>query len=715
MRRTLKSTINTLAKVDGLSDEGGSHTSIHNCVMSPDEGQQNASNYLAAQTLEDLLNEVLQDENFQLKPSSSSVDPFRPAIQKSHKKVCLEGDEDLDMDPRLRNWNRILEQRRRIQERIEQHTGKRAEDVLFNRSATIDEASKRMILRVLDSADRSRPLVRLKENATLDSLKPRRDPDLCRDIHELYVAKPQMQQVEFVGLPQVTQKELASTEVPPTAVESQWQRSKVLDQRLEAKKEFIQQVLEFAPDLQKLQVTPAVGERVTKSPPVTRIDDGESLQFTGDSTSEEEEDADLLDLLSYGGEEEAPPEVEPEKVGKKGGQGELQIQDLDDPQDTNALMVNGMLLDYRNLSGSPGKTINMMLKCDPYERSVKVLLDIQNLSPKLVHVYWLSKNRLRSDRMTLHSELIFDRTEFILEPQGRRVIRVMFQPEIVGLFTQRWNVCFARSPFCGTRRLDVIIQGQCTIPALFQRRLEAHQKLLVDKQQKLQAKVLIKLHAGLAPIIENPPLLCPYTRIFDEREVFNAQNFSYRCERYEDLEALKDLYALAKKPRDRPWDLTIESLRTFIGKQESRLLRESLHNQLVELLQPMKCNSCSPFAILDNKSERDKARFIYVRGTISSTIDEWEAMAWGLDEQFFKLELLRRLGEHPSLPRSGGVSPRKGLRRLSESSEEQDIVETISKTVRSCKYLKDSLYMHTYDLLCNAVEDIVSVIESTAD
>jgi len=282
------------------------------------------------------------------------------------------------MDPRLRNWNRVLEERRRLQERIARQTGKRAEDVLFNRSATIDEASKRMILRVLDTADRSRPLDRLQEKTTLTSLKPRRDPDLCREIKELYAVKPQLQQVEFIGLPQVTQQELAATQVPPNEAESQWQRSKVLSERLEAKKEFIQKVLEFAPDLHELQITPAVVEPPNKTPPIVRLGESFLRHISGDSTPvEEQEEEDDVGVLSYEEEGEGDGEPEAGKIIKDVIEGLVETQDADEPQDVNGLMINGMLIDYRNPIGATGNCINMMLQCQPYQRSVKMLLDIQ--------------------------------------------------------------------------------------------------------------------------------------------------------------------------------------------------------------------------------------------------------------------------------------------------------------------------------------------------
>ncbi|XP_017078249.1 uncharacterized protein LOC108112644 [Drosophila eugracilis] len=670
--------------------------------------------HIPAEVLDEILNEVLKHTHFPQKQSDSSLDQHCQSVReaKAEKQAKLKRqDDDLDMDPRLRNWNRVLEQRQRIQKRIERQTGKRAEDVLFNRSATIDEAGKRMILRILDTADRSRPLDRLKENVTMTSLKPRCDPNLCLEIKELFAVKPTLQEVEFIGLPEVTQKELASTQLAANEVESQFQRSEVLSQRLETKKRSIQRVLEFAPDLQQLQVTQTKMEPPAKGPPITKVSQSSLKDISDDSTFEEEEDLELDFLVSF---KEGEGDTEVEKI-LKDVENQVETQDLDEPQDLNGLMVNGMFLDYRQPSGPTSKNIYLMLECDPYERKVKMLLDIQNLSPKFVHVFWLSKARLRSDRATVDAELVFDRSEFILEPRGRRIIQVMFQPQTVGIFTQRWHLCLRRTPLCGTRRLDVVIQGKCTMPAEFLRRLEGHKKVPLDKQQRLQAQSILNMQASLAPIIENPRPLCPYKRSLDDREVFNAQNYSYRCDRYEDLEILKGIYELAKKPRDRPWDLSIQALRNIIGKLESRFLREHLHNQLVKVLEPMKCNRCSNFPLLEHNPEQERSRFIYVRGTISSTIDAWETMAFGLDEQFFKLELLRYLSENPLPKEFGGLSQKNRQQDPFETSVNIEVVENISKRVKSSKYLKDSLYMQTYSLLCDAAEDIVSVIESTAE
>ncbi|KAH8320721.1 hypothetical protein KR067_007601, partial [Drosophila pandora] len=708
------------------------------CNFEIEDNEPDVLQVMATKTMEDILTDVLRLENFNLKQSSSIGDsPLRVGQSLMSRPSGLKNKEvrypELDLDPRLRNWNRVLNQRQKIQERIERQTGKRAEDVLFNRSTSIDDASKKMILRILDTADRSRPIDQLKEKSTIRSLKARDDPENCREIKELFLAEPKIQELEFVGLPQVTQKEVAAINLPPDAPESQWQRSEVLVKQLEEKKQSIEQVLEFAPDIHQLQVIPTYTVPSSDTPLITKLGEVPILPLSCDSTVEEEEmETDHeLDLGSFEGEEidSIVDSMEPQSAPttKEKSVHNVRVQDLDPFLDVNGVMINGVIFDYDNSVKSAGRGIQLELKCNPHQRVVKPLLDIQNLSKKLVNVSWQPKIRIRTDRPPMHSELIFDRSEFILEPLERRVVRIMFQPQHVGLYTLRYILCIIRSPFCNSRRLDVIIRGQCTVPEVYKRRLEMHKQIPLDKQQEQQARDLLNLHATLAPIIENATLLCPYERALDEREVFNAQNMNYRCERYEDLEALKSLYSVAKKPRDRPWDLSLDTLRRFISNQENRLMREHLHLQMVKMLEPMKCNRCEALTKLEHNPERERTCFIYVRGTICSAVDEWEKMALGLDDQFFKLELLRVLEERRARQEklnddrlSLDSFSSRGIHKMipfydnsKSPSEEEDVVVTVSKRLKTSKYLRDALYMHTYNLLCDVAEDIVSVIEST--
>lgn len=361
------------------------------CKFEADDGESDMVHIMATKTMDDLLTEVLRLENFNLKQSSSSGDTHmrvdhsmmsRPQVLVKKEKRFSE----LDLDPRLRNWNRVLKQRQKIQERIERQTGKRAEDVLFNRSTTIDDASKKMILRILDTADRSRPLDQLKEKSIMRSLKARDDPENCREIKELFLAEPKIQEVEFVGLPQVTQKEVAAIQLAPHAPESQWQRSEVLAKHLEKKKNSIQQVLEFAPDIHQLQVIPAYIVPSSDTPMITKLEDAPILPLSCDSTVEEEE-MELgheLDLVSFEGEEIDSLEPQSAPSTREKSVCNVQAQDLDPFQGVNGVMINGVVFDYENSAKPAGKGIQLELQCNPHQRVVKTLLDIQVTSYRLL-------------------------------------------------------------------------------------------------------------------------------------------------------------------------------------------------------------------------------------------------------------------------------------------------------------------------------------------
>ncbi|KAH8267134.1 hypothetical protein KR018_010362, partial [Drosophila ironensis] len=691
--------------------------------------------YLVTMIMDDILSDALREEDFNLKQSDSSVRGSLSQMLSPQVSTDLDQaiDQDVDMDPRLRNWNRTLAQRRRIQKRIERQTGKRAEEVLFNRNTSIDEPGKQMILRILDSADRTRRTTRIKGEAEMISLKPRHDPELCRDINELFITKPVPQRIEFVGLSQVAQKEVANTQLPPEAAESRWLQSKVLADRLEAKKKLIQEVLQFAPDIEKLQVTSAIKAVPSEGPRIVKMGTHELLPLSESSSDAEEdkEDRESEPEPCYDCEDDSGVHSVVDSVMEVVPTSQPFEVEVDDVEES-AIIVNGRLYDYDNANRSASKAIRLDLCCNPYERVVDTLLDVQNLSKGLLNINWVAKNRSRNDIPVLDSELIFDRSEFILEPGGRRVVRAMFQPLVVGVYTLRFALFFVRSPFCGTRRIDVILQGKCTMPDLYAYRLQRHQQISLDKHRENQAKKLVNIHANLAPLIENPPLLCPYERALDERELFNAQNINYRCERYDDLEALKDIYHRAKKARDRPWDLSLVSLRRMINKQESLQMRVSLNGELAELLPTMVCNRCEALHLLEHNPERERSCFIYVRGIVCSALERWEKMVFYLDDQFFKMEILRCLDQQATGLEATGLeatgleektvaTDETGQSAMYDNNEksnkpvltEEEIVILVSKKLKKSKYFRDALYMHTYNLLCDVAEDMVSVIEST--
>jgi len=79
---------------------------------------------------------------------------------------------------------------------------------------------------------------------------------------------------------------------------------------------------------------------------------------------------------------------------------------------------------------------------------------------------------------------------------------------------------------------------------------------------------------------------------------------------------------------------------------------------------------------------RCHTKAIYVRGILASKLEEWEEQV----HLFWS--------------------------RVSKS-ETKDCLQKVNHFHRF-KYFQDSIYIHLYRLICSAAEDIVSVIESTA-
>jgi len=308
-------------------------------------------------------------------------------------------------------------------------------------------------------------------------------------------------------------------------------------------------------------------------------------------------------------------------------------------------------------------------------------------------------NRELNQHHATNGDFIFDTQSFILVPGHQRRIDVMYNPMVVGIKKQAWILNLQRSSFCGVRRINIRFHGICTEPTCYGQRINRELQSVVSKRNRQLAGRLTKFHAELAPIVEQPHLDCPYERRLDEREVFSAQNPGFQAVRYADLETLKQLYMLVKKPRQPAWDYKIETVRQCIYQHEAQQ-REALQKLLLDIIEPMRCNSNEIYSKTEANAERQRTCFVYVKGIICSAIEEWEVLAQTLDQQFYKSELQRFIN---SLIDAGQLIPK-----------DDEIIEWyVSKKVKSCKYFKDSLYIQTYTILCDAAENIVSAIEST--
>ncbi|XP_034108917.1 uncharacterized protein LOC117571057 [Drosophila albomicans] len=618
---------------------------------------------------DELVNEIFDamKEKEGMGKYSSSACLINMPIAKSKHKVA---DDDDMMDPRLASWHKMLKQRKAIQQRIQSCTGKRAEDVLFNRHVTIDNQTKKMLLHVLESAKRS------EEHApdrVYSVLKTRIDQQTCREIRELQVTDPKLQKLEFVGLPQVTQLELAGVVDPP---ESCFQRSQLLAKQLHKNEENIKRVLSYCPHLDSLQVAPGFEPRAV--PLMT-------TQFLGED--------ELLVVSPETSEHALKRNVPKLKVEKKPAP-------IKHTPSTNQIRINGTPHGFGDMQGALSSELHLVFQCDPFQRMRKTIVYLENISDKFLIGKW-KQIKMYNKELIQHQastgDFVFDARPFALLPGHARRIDAMYMPMTVGVKKQSWMLHLQRSPFCGMRRITLRLHGVCTAPACFRQRIDRDQQLVVDNRNQQVADRLTKFHAELAPIVEPPRMDCPYQRRLDERELFSAQNLGFQCSRFTDLETLKELYVLVKKPRQPAWDYSIETVRQCIYQHEPKQ-RETLQKLLLDIIEPMRCSSKETFSKIDNSMERQRTCFIYVRGIISSAFEEWHVLAETLSEQFYKSEAHRFI---------------IGVNDLGEElPNEEEIDAHVSKRVNSCKYFKDALYIQTYTLLCDAAENIVSAIES---
>lgn len=615
-----------------------------------------------------------KEQSFYNKVSSSECNDTR-------RKVKLQANDD-DLDPRLKAWKNTLRQRQALQKRIQRKTGKRAEDVLFNQHVTIDNQDKVNIMTMLETSERI-------DGKPPDYVRPvlptRLDPQTCREIREVPATDPTVKVFEFVGLPNVSKVEMTGAIKPD---KSSWLQSQALENRLVADYENIERVMEYWPKMAKLQVAPSF------EPPVAPVLDSKLLY----------EDH-LLSVSSITITSE--PDVVSEDL-QRNDESTIEVSESSSKEDqtANIIKVNGQVYGFGDMSGEMSGQIKLTFKCDPFQRVRKTIVHLENVGKKFIQVKWQQNslyNQALNQQLICHSEFMFDSQPFILEPKQMRSIDVLYQPSAVGIKKQAWSLLMNRSSFCGMRRMDITFHGHCTVPSAYSRRLNNEVQLCVDKRLLQVTNRLAKMHAELVPIIEPQNMLCPYDRPLDDRELFAALNPGFKCERYADLEALREFYVMVKKPRQPPWDYVIDSVRQCIYQHDAAQ-REVLQKVLSNLIDPMRCNMSDAFQKFGTNELRDRSCFIYVRGVINSAIEDWEVLSENLQQQYFKAELQRYF---VSLEEEKKTKPQEQM------LDDDAIDALIMKKVQTNKYFKDTLYIQTYTLLCDAGENIVSAIEST--
>ncbi|KAH8285079.1 hypothetical protein KR054_004802 [Drosophila jambulina] len=670
-----------------------------------------------ARVVEDILKDIFMEKRGDFPETSSSCHVAEMAWPRQP--------EEAHVDKRLRYWKEVLNQRRKMQERVQRETGKLASEVLFNRRSTLDNRDEQTVKRVLDYAGRM-DYDRLQDAAVAPVVKlpDRQNPCTCQIVYGPEVTAPQAERVgyksvEIIGLPEVSQRELLGKEAleqkPPTS----WLQSEFLDERLEQRFGAIENVVEFFPDITALQVT---GTGVGKQKPTlapTDLLQVDSLHTVTNSYSPFCSEEFVSE--SVGGTEDQSTEGEPPAP----------IPEL-------GLRVNGV--DY--VPGESGGGVSecyeivTRFSCDPFRRRMRRVLELTNIGLQPLSFSWKQSTYFYNRASLLlarDNEFFFDLDCFRLLHGESRSVVVLFQPRKVAMAVELWLLQVEPRIFCGGSLL-VRLHGRCTPPADYMAKLLECQCACICKSDAVAMGSLTKHLGALAPLVVPPPSCCPYPRVLDDRESFNALNPGYYCARFDDLEVLRALHKRLKKPRECPWDLRLSTIRGYILRVEDLHEREQLFAEFTDLLAPLMLAGSSLDSLEGREGQKQRSRFIYVRGVICNGIAEWEALMCSVEDSFFKPELQRfyqsllavsdyddeeddeegRRRDHRQPRPIEPIDEEKLMEILEEEELDDDKIRAaVMRKLYRSKYFRDSLYIQTYSHLCNMAEDIVSVIEST--
>ncbi|KAH8267137.1 hypothetical protein KR018_010361, partial [Drosophila ironensis] len=665
----------------------------------------------SARVIDDILNDIFAERRGEFPETSSSchLEPTRWPASSAEPHV----------DKRLRYWKDMLQERRKIQQRVQDETGKLASEVLFNRRSTLDSRDEQTMKRLLDYADRMQGerLTSLAEPKIGDYL----DPCTCELVTGPTVTHPTAErkgykEVEIVGLPEVVKQEMLGKDALAQKVPPGWMQSDFLDERIEQNFISIKNVLEFFPDLDNLQVT---GTNVSKLRPVARttLKGVDSMHTVTNSTAQicsEEYTCGSMETTEYTTTETAEPVPVP-------------VPEL-------GLNVNGV--DY--VPGECGITecheILTRFCCDPFQRRVKKILQLKNIGRQTLTFSWKQSTYFYNRGSLLlarDNEFLFDLEGFRLAHGESQTLMVLYQPRKVSIAVELWLLRVEPRIFC-CRQESLLLRfhGRCTPPKDYMAKLVENQCATECKSDAEATNRLTEHLGDLVPLVVPPPACCPYERPLAEREQFNAENPGYNCDRFDDLEMLRAFHKRIKKPRERPWDLRLTTIKEYVLRVTDPKEREALFDEFSTLIAPLQGPVVSLEKISQLDEQKQRSRFIYVRGVIGNGIAEWEELMFNVEESFYKPELqrfyLRLLSDfeedagdeedaNERMPTPMAAIDHEKLVEILEAAEldEDKVRVAVMRKLHHSKYFRDTLYIQTFSHLCNMAEDIVSVIEST--
>ncbi|XP_011181752.2 uncharacterized protein LOC105211810 [Zeugodacus cucurbitae] len=597
-------------------------------------------------------------------------------------------------DNRLKYWKDMLEQRKLVQANIQEKTGKAPAQVLFNRAVTVDERDKQTVRRLLDYAERLNPLTILHRQEGI--LPEYIDCSRCQHVHALHETLPKAERdgekiVEIAGLPLVTKEEqLGKPREQGAHKKSDWLRSKVLEERIEGKREDIERVIEFYPDIDKLQI---VGESFDKM---------HTLRHNAD--------------IQYIGEEKIHTISQDSSICEPTAQAAAIVEPT--PQPDYSVRINEHIFLLTEKRSSKYVELEVRFECEPFEKVVKRVLHLENLGKRVLSCEWVHRPYFDKNANLLKAyddEFIFQHKPFRLTSGETMDVVVQFQPRRADITKQKWMLKIDPQFFC--RKVDAVVvrlSGKCKPAPEYIAKIRAVQTEVLNKSNTKMVRQITTRLASLTPLIKLPEVICPYKRTLTELELFEFYNPGYRCERYHDIQLLKGLYQRLKKPREPAWDLSIETLKALILRQESPDKRALYFVEMISLLEEMRGRPPIEFdeRILDN-TERERTCYVYVRGIISTGIDEWEELTLTIEEAFLKVAWKEYIENYSNTPGEGAGGDAEHIEVLLNEFDEEELKVWLAKELRHRKAFRDTLYMQTYTHLCNFIEDIVSVIEST--
>ncbi|XP_041631773.1 uncharacterized protein [Drosophila kikkawai] len=635
-------------------------------------------------------------------------------IKLSDSECSLEDDlqDSLSMDHRLKHWYNTLKDRATVQAKIARQVGRRPDEMLINLPSTVGPRDRGAVERLLDLAGRMNPTVLAQRQPAVLPAQP-----VC--VEKQYKCLPDLQEtlplaerrgtveVEVSGLTHATKNEIMGRPLQAPENRAQWLQSEVLGDRIEQQSDNIKRVLEFYPEVDSLEVVSASMQKETLKgsstslKPIERVSAASMVSISNTTTEETEQEDQEKDLV-----------VDVPAVPDR---------DLEpDPELTGAAVrINGVLFQagMRCASTDVG---HFYFECHPYQNVVQEVMVLENVGCQMLTCQWAASESSRRGPKSLPMTtdyFLIPRSLFVVFPGEKHVCRALFRPRDCVQLKMRLEILIYPNVL-GFSRSHIMVQltGKCVPSPEYTGQLRRQLKLVLDKSKQRFTKDLAQQHASLVPLLQPHEVVCPYERVFDEREVFNSENPGYHCDRFDDLEALKALYQELKKPREPAWDLRLQTILTLILRQPKTEQRRHHYARFVEIKESMKPGVNTRRAIrFGSNEERDRSRFIYVRGCIGNGIQDWEDMMASLELSALKSEVTRYQAKQRDLEKKHGddddedSEPKPWMRQLRQENETLYLL----KKLRSRKPYRDSLYMQTYSHLCDMAEDVVSIIEST--